>query len=192
MCPELCYGLFVKTGATPSRVEGPIPIIDANQVSGPETLVAHTISTKSRSKVVTDDDMKVPANWQADPKAAYDVGNQRDGRSVALHALAVDPQYQRVGFGKALMKAYIDQIGKTGVADRISILTYDRLVEYYKKLGFTHYGKSESNYAGVEWHDLVRHLSVSRLSSFQSHVLTFCRHMSTLHEEDDERRGERL
>lgn len=73
-----------------------------------------------------------------------------------MHALAVAPAHQKSGLGKALTKVYIERFRNTGTTDKIAILTYDSLVSYYEKLGFTHYGKSEAQYAGIEWHDLVR------------------------------------
>jgi hypothetical protein len=66
------------------------------------------------------------------------------------------------------MKAYFKHMKERGAAERISILTYDRLVPYYKALGFEHYGKSESEYAGVAWHDLV-----SGIPCYHRTLLTF-------------------
>ncbi|GJC90374.1 putative N-acetyltransferase C9.02c [Colletotrichum liriopes] len=99
--------------------------------------------------------MAFPAAWKTDPTTVHYVGHKPEGRTIALHSLAVSPPYQQLGYGKKLMAAYIKEMGRTGKADRISILTYDRLVPYYQKLGFTHSGKSQSEYAGVAWHDLA-------------------------------------
>lgn len=155
VCPEICYGLFAKSGASfPVQIPSDIPIISHSD-SEEDELIAHTISTKSDTRVVKDDDMVVAPDWRSDPSADYGVGHRPEGRSVALHSLAVSPTHQGAGFGKAMMKAYIKQIQETGEVDRISILTYDRLVPYYTRLGFTHFGKSASEYAGIAWHDLV-------------------------------------
>ncbi|GKT97192.1 polyamine acetyltransferase [Colletotrichum tofieldiae] len=99
--------------------------------------------------------MAFPAAWKTDPTTVHYVGHKPEGRTIALHSLAVSPPYQKLGYGKKLMAAYIKEMERTGKADRISILTYDRLVPYYQKLGFTHFGKSQSEYAGVAWHDLA-------------------------------------
>lgn len=159
VCPELCLGLFVRGGTgnvERTQQQGDVPILDkAPAECSKDELIAHTISTMSTSSVVKDEDMAFPAMWKADPTATYDVGHRPEGRTITLHSLAVSPSYQKLGFGKRLMQSYIDSMRRAGHADRISILTYDRLVPYYEKLGFTHYGKSESEYAGVAWHDLV-------------------------------------
>ncbi|GKT52524.1 putative N-acetyltransferase [Colletotrichum spaethianum] len=99
--------------------------------------------------------MAFPETWKVDPTAVHNVGHKTEGRTIALHSLAVLPPCQKLGYGKKLMATYIKEMGQTGQADRISILTYDRLVPYYQKLGFTHFGKSQSEYAGVAWHDLA-------------------------------------
>ncbi|KAI9159101.1 N-acetyltransferase [Paramyrothecium foliicola] len=141
VAPELARGLFVR------EAEG-------------DRLIAHTISTMSVSPTVQDEDMAYPEDWKTS-SATQSVGHKPQGRTITLHSLAVDPAHQKSGFGRRLMKAYIEEMQRSGKADRIAILTYDRLVPYYEKLGFTHYGKSKSEYAGVAWHDLPWHLEAS-------------------------------
>ncbi|KAJ3523164.1 hypothetical protein NM208_g12556 [Fusarium decemcellulare] len=160
VCPELSIGLFLRAGVElPSPVPDDIPFITKEESSEDDKLLAHVMATRSTNAKVQDDDMAVPANWKADPQAVYDVGHNKNGRTISMHALATSPEYQRSGFGKAVMKSYIDQMKKAGTADKISILTYDRLVPYYQKIGFEHYGRSDSEYAGVAWHDLSYILS---------------------------------
>ncbi|WQF84181.1 Putative GNAT domain, acyl-CoA N-acyltransferase [Colletotrichum destructivum] len=159
VCPSICLGLFVR-GATGNlegtRQQGSIPVLaDVPEGSKNDRLIAHTISTQSTSPVVKDEDMAVPVTWKTIPLATYQVGHNPDGRTIALHSLAVSPPFQRLGYGKKLMAVYIEEMRRTVQADRISILTYDRLVPYYQALGFTHLGKSQSEYAGVAWHDLA-------------------------------------
>ncbi|KAM6511753.1 hypothetical protein FALCPG4_016749 [Fusarium falciforme] len=154
VCPELCVGLFLRAGADlPAQAPQDIPIITEG-ASDDDVLIGHVISTMATNKPVRDEDMACPPEWKANPQADYEVGHKKNGTTIALHSLAVSPKYQRSGFGKGLMAAYIGQMKKAGRAERISILTYDRLIPYYQKLGFEHYGKSESEYAGVAWHDL--------------------------------------
>ncbi|RBR11640.1 uncharacterized protein FIESC28_08867 [Fusarium coffeatum] len=161
VCPELCMGLFLRAGASlPSPVPQDIPFVETPE-SKDDVLLAHVISTKSTNKPVRDEDMDYPRDWKTDPQGDYDVGHKKNGRTIALHALAVSPDYQRSGLGKAAMRAYIERMKQIDAGNRISILTYDRLVPYYQKLGFEHYGKSDSEYAGVAWHDLSYILSQS-------------------------------
>lgn len=168
-------GLFLRAGASlPSPVPQDIPFVETPE-SKDDVLLAHVISTKSTNKPVRDEDMDYPRDWKTDPQGDYDVGHKKNGRTIALHALAVSPDYQRSGLGKAAMRAYIERMKQIDAGDRISILTYDRLVPYYQKLGFEHYGKSESEYAGVAWHDLVsrtpRSIEVF-LTVMQSYILS--------------------
>ncbi|KAK1986839.1 acetyltransferase [Colletotrichum cereale] len=160
VCPHVCYGLFVRHGTgTPEgcRQQGDIPVLTkAPEGWGNDKLIAHTISTQSFSRAVKDEDMAFPETWKTDPTALYRIGHRPEGRTIALHSLAVSPPCQRLGYGKKLLSVYAEEMRKAGLADRISILTYDRLVPYYQKLGFTHFGKSQSEYAGVAWHDLFR------------------------------------
>ncbi|KAF5679516.1 hypothetical protein FCIRC_6129 [Fusarium circinatum] len=158
VCPEICIGLFLRAGASlPSPIPHDIPFVE-DSASSDDVLLAHVISTKTSNKPVKDEDMDYPRNWKQDPQGDCAVGHNKNGRTIALHALAVAPDYQRAGLGKAIMRVYIQRTKSLNAADRISILTYDRLVPYYQRLGFEHYGKSESEYAGVAWHDLVSDL----------------------------------
>ncbi|KPM37275.1 hypothetical protein AK830_g9294 [Neonectria ditissima] len=156
VCPEICLGLFCRgEPSLPIQLPDDIPYLANASESDEDTLFAHTISTKSTTRPVKDQDMDFPRDWKTNPLAENEVGHQPKGRTIALHALAVSPKYQKSGLGKALMKSYITQMKEADQADRISILTYDRLVPYYQGLGFENYGKSESNYAGVAWYDLI-------------------------------------
>ncbi|KAK2039458.1 acetyltransferase [Colletotrichum somersetense] len=159
VCPHMCYGLFARHSTSISEVcrqERDIPVLTkAPEGWSNDRLIAHTIATQSISRAVKDEDMAFPVTWKTDPTAVHCVGHRPEGRTIALHSLAVSPSCQRLGYGKKLMSVYIEKMMETGQADRISILTYDRLVPYYQKLGFTHFGKSQSEYAGVAWQDLA-------------------------------------
>ncbi|KAK8913294.1 Polyamine N-acetyltransferase 1 [Metarhizium anisopliae] len=156
-CPELCYGLFLRNpdaAAPDPSIVRVLSSADAQDKDG--ILVAHTIATKARATLIVDQDMDYPKDWKTNPRAVADAGHQPSGTSVALHSLAVSPDYQRQGLGKLLMGKYIEQVKKLDGVERISILTYERLVPYYEKLGFKNHGKSAATYAGVSWYDLVR------------------------------------
>ncbi|OHF01672.1 acetyltransferase [Colletotrichum orchidophilum] len=158
VCPQICLGLFARESRSNSEGathQGAIPAFNPPNATKNDKLIAHTISTKSLSPVVQDEDMSVPPTWKTEPTATYNVGHQPKGRTITLHSLAVAPPFQKLGHGKTLMTHYIEHMRQTAQAERISILTYDRLVSYYQKLGFIHYGKSRCEYAGVAWHDLA-------------------------------------
>ncbi|KAK2612278.1 hypothetical protein QQS21_001704 [Conoideocrella luteorostrata] len=156
-CPEICYGLFLLTPEDTLPDPTALPVhsgpVRANEEGG--VLLAHIISTKSIAPVVTDQDMMLPLDWKSNPKAVTGVGHQPNGKTIALHSLAVSPAHQRSGLGRALMKQFIEELEKMGEVERISILTYDRLVPYYQKLGFQLLGESASNFGGVPWKDMT-------------------------------------
>lgn len=105
-------------------------------------LLGHVIATKTTNTLIADDDMKV--------------GNHDDaGRTIALHSLAVLPAYQKRNIGKVLLKAYVQRMNESRAADRISILTFDRLVPFYESMGFENKGKGGSQYGGENWVNMV-------------------------------------
>ncbi|KAF2836073.1 acetyltransferase [Patellaria atrata CBS 101060] len=159
VCGEICLGLF--TSAEPDSEntdqptsEGAHPV-DSSSPERKQTLVAHIISTKCEGKTVGDNDMKPPENWRTAPGTEPHLGHKDHGRTIALHSLAVLPKYQRCGLGKTLIRAYLHRMEQSGVADRVSLITYDRLVPYYESLGFENLGPSKAQFGGQAWNDMV-------------------------------------
>lgn len=99
--------------------------------------------------------MAVPRDWKHNLHLPSSQGHQPEGRTIALHSLAVSPKHQRDGFGKTLVQFYTNKMSETKQADSIALLTYDRLAGYYEKLGFRLVGKRKATFAGVNWNDLV-------------------------------------
>lgn len=118
-------------------------------------LLAHAVSTRTDNKIVREDDMAIPRDWMEGPHAEAHLDQKKYGRTLALHSLAVLPEYQSRGLGEMLMKAYIERIRTSGVADRIAMLTYDRLVPFYERFGFKNKGKSNVKFGGESWNDMV-------------------------------------
>ncbi|KAI9726608.1 MAG: hypothetical protein M1828_000975 [Chrysothrix sp. TS-e1954] len=158
-CSELCLGMF--SSATP---ESPQLVKDATTVETGKTvdsaspgrkgvLLAHLIATKTVNEMISDDDMLLPASEQSATEATR--GHQEHGRTLAVHSLAVLPAFQQKGLGSTLMKAYVQRMVESDVADRISLLTYERLKPYYLKLGFEDRGRSDASYGGGEWWNMV-------------------------------------
>ena len=119
-------------------------------------LLGHIIATKTTNTTVTDDDMKIPtsATDPPDPK----VGHKEGGRTVCIHSLAVLPEYQRRGLGRTLMKAYLQRMESHGVADRAALIAHEQLIPYYENLGFESKGKSDAQFGGGGWFDMVAEL----------------------------------
>lgn len=99
--------------------------------------------------------MAVPPDWQTHPSGHPELGHREEGRTIALHSLAVLPACQGRGLGRTLLKSYMQRMHAAGIADRIALLTYERLTSWYESLGFENKGKSQAKYGGVEWNDMV-------------------------------------
>jgi len=117
-------------------------------------LLGHIVATKTTNSTVTDDDMNVPGANASDRT----VGHREEGRTICIHSLAVLPEYQNRGLGKTLMLAYIQRLESHGIADRIALIAHEELIPYYEGFGFTSQGKSEAQFGGGGWFDLVHEL----------------------------------
>jgi predicted N-acetyltransferase YhbS len=108
--------------------------------------------------------MGLPGDWQARrsslPRPGEDepIGHQEEGRTIALHSVAVAVEHQKKGLGTVVMKAYIQRIKDSKIADRIALLAHDHLVGFYEGLGFTNMGQSACKFGGGRWNNMVRAL----------------------------------
>lgn len=128
-----------------------------------QVLLAHIVATKTTHEAVTDDDMALPENWSTLTTQPA-TGHQEYGRTVCVHSLAVLPAFQKQGLGKLLMKAYIQRIESSGLADSIALISHDHLLSFYEKLGFENKGASKAQFGGGGWTDMVR-FAFSRCST---------------------------
>lgn len=91
-------------------------------------LLSHIVATRSHDDVVTDEAMDYPAAYKTaktnrrDDGDRPDVGHQDAGRTVCIHSLAVHPKLQGVGMGKLIVKAYLQQIKSSEIADRVALI----------------------------------------------------------------------
>lgn len=84
------------------------------------------------------------------------VGNDSQGGYVAVHSLAILPEYQRRKLGRSLFSAYIEYVRREiGYAKSIIIIAHDHLLPFYKSLGFEDMGVSECAFGGGGWYDMV-------------------------------------
>lgn len=160
-CPELSLGLFCTV--VPDHLKG----WDIETLSAAKTvetdradkavsvLLAHIVSTRCCGEVITDADMDYPRNWRSLGGKCTDAGHQEKGRTIALHSLAVSPKVQGCGVGKIIVKAYLQQVNNSGLADRVSLICQDYLVSYYERFGFKNTGPSDAQYGGGGWHNMV-------------------------------------
>lgn len=169
-CPELCFGIFVS--ATPNSEVTKIETwaTAKNVENGSErrlVLIAHAFGTKTVNNTVGDEDMDIPDDihhstvpqvTNPDPDSPRK-GHKEDGRTICLHSLAVLPQYQHKGVGRTLLSSYIQTMRGQQVADRIAIITYQDLVDFYEKFGFKDLGESKTKFGGGNWIDMVYEIS---------------------------------
>ncbi|KAK1987973.1 acetyltransferase [Colletotrichum cereale] len=166
-CSNICTGLFCSI--VPSEVGGfPVPtlavanIVETGRADKAKmVLLGHIVATLGNSPVVTDEDMACPENWR-DRRASKDssLGHRVTGRTLCIHSVAVLPKLQNCGLGRLLMKAYLQQINESGVADRIALVCQNWLVSYYQRFGFKSLGLSKTScFGGGAWYDMVIDLS---------------------------------
>ena len=76
------------------------------------------------------------------------------GGYITLTSLSISPSAQGLGVGKALLEAMKNLALEEG-REGVSLTCHDYLIEYYERNGFVNEGRSDSNYAGEVWYDLV-------------------------------------
>lgn len=119
MVPDQAKGWEIETLATARPVE------TDRADKAVSVLLAHIVSTKCSGEIITDSDMDYPRDWRKLGGKSTSVGHQESGRTIALHSLAVSPKLQGCGLGITIMKAYLQQMNNSGLADRVSLLCQD-------------------------------------------------------------------
>jgi len=130
-CPELSLGLFCTV--IPEQAKGwdietlstANPVETDRADKAVSVLLAHIVSTKCCGEVVSDADMDYPKDWRTLGGKSTSVGHQESGRNIALHSLAVSPKLQGCGLGQTIVKAYLQQMNNSGLADRVSLICQD-------------------------------------------------------------------
>ena len=109
--------------------------------------------------------MDLPKTPQSGPAFANTPGHHENGRTIAVHSLAVLPAYQGRGLGKTVMKSYVQRMETSGIADRISLLAHEGLIKFYQSLGFDDKGPSDVTFGGGGWTNMVYNMLSSGFSS---------------------------
>ena len=72
-----------------------------------------------------------------------------------------------MGLGKTLLKAYLQRMEGSGIADRVALIAKPELVGWYVgRFGFQEKGESQVGFGGGGWRDLVS-VSFPFLGSFR-------------------------
>jgi len=94
-------------------------------------------------------------DWKERYQLSPPTGHNEDGETVCIHSLCIHPQFQGKGFGKILLRSYVQRIKDSGVAKRVSLICRQRYIPFYVKAGFTNVGPSKCQYGGGGWVDMV-------------------------------------
>ncbi|KAG8425351.1 hypothetical protein J3458_002059 [Metarhizium acridum] len=128
-CGSLCVGLFNTYRPRDAEdwwiqtMPHARPVETGRQDGSKRVMFAHIIATLGRHPVVTDDDVQCPPNWRDSAASqSSNLGHQTSGRTICLHSFSVCPEVQGIGIGKAAMKAYIQMMNESGVANRIALV----------------------------------------------------------------------
>jgi ribosomal protein S18 acetylase RimI-like enzyme len=159
-CSELSLGIFtshegddIPTAATAAPVYTGAP-------QRKLVLLGHIVATMTTGLTVTDQDMGVPS--ESEPS----LGHKPEGRTVAIHSLAVLPDFQHKGLGTTLMKSFLDRLAKQDVADKAALIAHQEMIPFYEQLGFKNRGKSAAQFGGGGWFDMVKEISAEDDSDY--------------------------
>ncbi|APA06177.1 hypothetical protein sscle_01g009470 [Sclerotinia sclerotiorum 1980 UF-70] len=161
-CGELCLGIFcTMTPGSDPKIETLAtgrPVETSRKNGAISVLMGHVIAAKTHDLTASDASMGVPEGWEATKPPRTNLGHQEDGRTIVLHSVAILPAFQGRGLGKILMAAYMQQMNGAGIADRLALIAHDHKINFYKMLGFMEKGKSEAQFGGGGWIDMIYEL----------------------------------
>lgn len=96
-------------------------------------------------------------------ESSESVGHEPLGRTIAVHSVCILPTHQNLGLGKILLKAYMQRMESSGIADRMVMLAHEEMVGWYVgNFGFVEKGESKVTFGGGRWRELVCHLYLWR------------------------------
>ncbi|KHN98153.1 polyamine acetyltransferase [Metarhizium album ARSEF 1941] len=161
-CGSICVGLFNTYRPRDAEdwwiqtMPHARPVETGRQDGSKQVMFAHFIATLGKHSVVTDNDVQFPPTWR-DSAASQNspLGHQTSGRTICLHSFSVCPEVQGIGIGKAAMKAYIQMMNESGVADRIALVCSKSLVAFFAGVGFQKAGDSQLSAAGPDLYNMV-------------------------------------
>jgi len=171
-CPTLSLGLFsstttLPTPATQAAFDAARPP-DSSTPSHRAVLLGLVIGTLTDAPAITDASMDIPKSFPSHPDhqptasphsdtdGAPIPGHRPLGRTLAIHSVCILPTHQKLGLGKTLLKAYMQRMESSGIADRIALLAHPEMVGWYVgKFGFEERGESKATFGGGGWRELV-------------------------------------
>lgn len=90
------------------------------------------------------------------PDALYSDSNLHcpQGGYQTVFGLAVDPEYQNLGYASALTKYFIE-FSQNRKHKGMVLTCKDHLVKFYQSFGFIYQGVSDSSHGGAQWNDML-------------------------------------
>jgi ribosomal protein S18 acetylase RimI-like enzyme len=80
-------------------------------------------------------------------------GHDSEGANIVVFSLSVLPDYQRRGFARQLMNAFIERSRELG-KKKILLICKSELIAYYESIGFAYLKESTSTHGGAAWHEM--------------------------------------
>lgn len=81
------------------------------------------------------------------------VGHDVDGKNMVVFALAVLPEFRKLGIARQLMSSFIEDARERN-KENILLMCKQYLIAYYRGMGFVHVGVSRSTHGGAQWHEM--------------------------------------
>lgn len=69
--------------------------------------------------------MDYPKGWASATSPPSPLGHQERGRTIALHSVAILPEFQGRGLGRVLMLSYMQHMNGSGIADKLALIAHD-------------------------------------------------------------------
>lgn len=88
------------------------------------------------------------------------IGHDPAAPHVVIMSVVIDPAYQGRGLSTALMSEFVDRMTATK-KETIHLMCKEHHVPLYEKFGYRYTQPSASDHGGVEWHEMLMHLSTS-------------------------------
>ncbi|WP_288842052.1 GNAT family N-acetyltransferase [uncultured Deefgea sp.] len=82
------------------------------------------------------------------------IGHDPLASNVVIMSVVIEPKYQGKGYSSLLMQGFINKM-KGDNKSSIHLMCKEQYVDLYKKMGYSYVKRSDSNYGGVSWHEMV-------------------------------------
>lgn len=138
-CPELCSGLFIREFTNNNKITE--NIVGNGETVIKETLIGHILATKIDGDKITEESMGK---------------HIESSLTIGIHSLVIHPLHQKKNLATLLMNDFIQKLSNLSVGDKIVLLSKQKLLPFYERLGFVNKGESNCKHGGEVWFDLER------------------------------------